>query len=477
MQITFLGAAEEVTGSCYLIQTSEATVLLECGQKQGSRDEEEHNKDAFPFDIQQLDAVVISHAHIDHSGRLPLLVKQGYAKPIYTHQATRALLEIMLLDSGYIHEKDAEWENKQRQRKLENQQSEYKKNNQHVSASDLEVVEPLYTKGDAENTIPLIQGMNYSERIEVAKNLFVQFNDAGHILGSAIVEIWDESQEPVRKLVFSGDLGFSDAPIMQNPTSIAKADLVMLESTYGDRPHKCCEDTLQELGRIFKQAHSERGNVLIPSFAVGRSQDLLFLMSKYFKEWGLGHWNIFLDSPMAIRATQVYARFQNLYDARLFNPSSLEPVLPNLTMSMSTEESMQINAIKSGAIVIAGSGMCSGGRIHHHLKYNIAKANTHVIFVGYQAIGTLGRMIVDGAEKIKLWGEWHPVQANIHTVGGLSAHADQDGLIDWYSGFDHKPPVYLVHGESRAQQALQQKLQDVMAIEAQIAKYGDTVRV
>ena len=466
MKITFLGATEEVTGSCYLIQTDSATVLLECGQKQGSRKDEAENTNAFAFDISTLDAVIISHAHIDHSGRLPFLVKQGYSGPIYTHMATRALLEIMLLDSAYLHEKDAERDNRKLQKKFNNKK-----------IPNFDPVVPLFTKADVENTIPLIKGIDYSERLQVADKLFVSFQDAGHILGSGIVEIWDENTSPSKKLVFSGDLGYSNAPIMQDPQTISDADMVMMESTYGDRPHKLGDDTLDELKGIFKQAAIEGGNVLIPSFAVGRTQDLLYLMSKHFSDWGLENWQIFLDSPMAIRVTEVYGRFHDLYEAKLYDTVNHEPVLPNLTMSMSTEDSMQVNTIRSGAIIIAGSGMCTGGRIHHHFKYNISKENTHIIFVGYQAIGTLGRMIVDGADEINLWGEKYKVKANIHTVGGLSAHADQNGLVAWYSGFDKKPPLYLVHGEPKAQQALQTRIRDEMVINAQIAKYGETVCV
>lgn len=459
MEITFLGAAEEVTGSCYLVKTPQATVLLECGQIQGRRSDEERNQIPAPINIPQLDAVILSHAHIDHSGRLPLLVKNGYQGPIYTHQASRALCEIMLLDSGYLHEKDAEWENKRRKKKGK------------------PLVEPLFTQEDAKQTLPLFVGIDYKEKTEVAKNLFVRFNDAGHILGAAIVEIWDESQTPAKKLVFSGDLGFGNAPVMRDPEKISQADLVMMESTYGDRPHKQGDDTLQELGNIFKEAHAKHGNILIPAFAVGRTQDLLYLMAQNFSDWNLGKWRIFLDSPMAIRTTEVYGRFRYLYDAKLFKRDGAEPVLPNLEMTMSTEESEAINHIHSGAIVIAGSGMCTGGRIHHHLKHNISKPNTHLVFVGYQAYGTLGRMIVDGAKEIKLWGEKYEVRAQVHTIGGLSAHADQDGLVDWYSGFENQPPLYLVHGEQKAQTGLQERLRKESGVTAHIPKFGDKVKV
>jgi len=277
--------------------------------------------------------------------------------------------------------------------------------------------------------------------------------------------------------VFSGDLGYRDAPVMDPPVRLRRADVVIMESTYGDRLHRTFDATIEELTELFTTARAGQGNILIPAFTVGRTQDLLYLMSKHEREWGLDKWKIFIDSPMGIEATSAYARYRNLYSAHIFKPGSDQPDLPNISMTRSTEESMTINLIKSGAVIIAGSGMCSGGRIHHHLKNNIWRPECHLVIVGYQAIGTLGRRIVDGAEKIRLWGEYYPVRAQVHTIGGLSAHADQADLLDWYGAFVGHPPVYLVHGEERSQIPLAEKLRSQFDAPVTIAQYGQTVDV
>jgi len=457
MKLTFLGAAGAVTGSCYLLQTSRHTLLLECGQVQGSAAEEALNRLPLPVPPDSIDAVVLSHAHIDHSGRLPLLHREGYDGPIYTHEATRALCGVMLRDSAYLHEKDADWENRKRRRK------------------GLPLVKPLYTQADAERVMGQFVGLDYLERKEILPGIEVRLNDAGHILGSAIVEMWLEDQGQSRKLVFSGDLGSASAPVMNDPTVITGADLVMLESTYGDRNHRSFESTLDELRTIFKSAADSGGNVLIPAFAVGRTQDLLFLMAEHYGEWRLDRWQVFLDSPMGIEATGIYSQFRRLYRAELFRDGQHWPVLPNFGVTASSGESMSLNRIESGAIIIAGSGMCTGGRIRHHLKHNVWRSECHVIVIGYQAQGTLGRRLVDGAPRIRLWQETIQVNARIHTVGGLSAHADQAGLLDWYGNFTARPPVYLVHGEEKARLALTDQLQKRYGVEAHRPKLGEVV--
>jgi metallo-beta-lactamase family protein len=459
VDIEFLGATGEVTGSRYLIRAAGHHVLLECGQIQGSQADERRNAEPLPIPVDKIDAVVLSHAHIDHSGRLPLLVRQGYSGPIYTQHASRALCEIMLRDSGYLHEKDAQWENKKRERK------------------GLAPVTPLFTRDDAEQTMGLIKSVGYDTVKEILPGLSICFRDAGHILGSAIVEIRAQDGQTTRKLVFSGDLGQAESPLMEGPTTITEADLVVMESTYGNRSHRPFEGTLAELAEIFSAAKAGAGNILIPSFAVGRTQDLLYLMATHFDAWGLHDWRIFLDSPMAIQATDVYYRYRNLYEAKLFRDGAARPDLRNLEMSRTSEDSMAINALKSGAIIIAGSGMCTGGRIKHHLKNNIWRKQCHIIFVGFQARGTLGRKIVDGAERIRLWGETINVGATVHTVGGLSAHADQRGLLDWYARFKGKPPVYLVHGEMKNQKVLAARLREASDAEVHIARYGQRVSV
>lgn len=455
MNIQFLGATGEVTGSCYLIRVAGSQVLFECGQIQGGRKDEARNRDPLPIAIDEIDAIVLSHAHIDHSGRLPLLARQGYSGPIYTHHASRALCEIMFRDSAYLHEKDAQWENKKRQRK------------------GLRLVEPLYTREDAEAAIRLIEGVDYDERREVVPGLQIRLLDAGHILGAAIIEIWLSENGVERKLVFSGDLGYGHAPLMDDPSVVESADLVLMESTYGDRLHRSFDDTLAELGSVFENARARGGNIIVPAFAVGRTQDLLYLMAAHSADWGADRWQVFLDSPMAIEATEVYSRFRHLYEAKLFEHGSQQPILDNLIMTKTSEESMSINRIESGAIIIAGSGMCTGGRVLHHLKHNIWKPQCHVVIVGFQAHGTLGRRLVDGAEHIRLWGETIKINATIHTVGGLSAHADQAGLLDWYAGFDGRPPVCLVHGEPRAQTTLAEQLRKHLGATVKIPELGE----
>jgi metallo-beta-lactamase family protein len=455
MEIQFLGASGAVTGSCYAIRTGTHTLLLECGQIQGRAEEERSNRLPLPVPVEQVDAVVLSHAHIDHSGRLPLLRRQGYQGPVYTHHATRALCDIMLRDSAWLHEKDAEIENRKRARK------------------GLKAVEPLYTREDAEQVMTQFRGLEYAEQREILPGVRVRFSDAGHILGAAIVELWIGEGRTPYKLVFSGDLGYRHAPVMEDPTPIARADRVLLESTYGNRDHRPFDATLAELGEIFRAARDSGGNVLIPAFAVGRTQDLLFLMAEHRDAWGLSDWRIFLDSPMAIDATAVYARYRHLYGAQLFRKGGRATALENLEISSTPADSMAINRIESGAIVIAGSGMCTGGRIVHHLKHNVWRPECHVIIIGYQASGTLGRRLVDGAEYVRIWQEAVRVEAQVHTVGGLSAHADQTGLLEWYGAFRDHPPVTLVHGEDPARKALAEALSEAYGVEAHLPRYEE----
>lgn len=443
MDIQFNGAAREVTGSCHLVRACGKQLLVDCGLIQGRAEDEARNREPFPFDPRSIDAVVLTHAHLDHSGRLPLLVKQGFRGPIYTHSATVDLCRIMLKDAGYLNEKEVQWENRKRERK------------------GLKLLEPLYTRRLAERSVKYFTPVPYNDVRDILPGVRLRLVDAGHILGSAVVELWLEENGLQRKLVFSGDLGHRGAPILRDPALIDEADLVVLESTYGDRRHRPWEDTWRELAQVIEVAGRDSGNILIPAFAVGRTQELLYVFQRNFDGWGLGRWTVFLDSPMAIEATQVYARHWHVYDAqagrqRLANGGAFS--LPNLHFSRTAAQSMRINRIHSGALVIAGSGMCSGGRIKHHFKHNIWREQCHVIIVGFQAAGTLGRELVDGAKFINLWGETVRVVATIHTVGGLSAHADQRGLLDWYGHFRSRPPVALVHGEPDPMDELAQHL-------------------
>lgn len=455
MDITFYGATREVTGSCFLLQVGGHRILVECGLIQGSSEHERHNRDSFPFNPREIDAVVLTHAHLDHSGRLPLLVKQGYTGPIFTHRATVDLCAIMLEDAAYLNEKDAERENRRRK------------------DDDQDEVEPLYTRDDARQTQTLFDPLEYGQKTEIREGVWLSLRDAGHILGSAIAELELHEGGRRRKVVFSGDLGHRGAPILRDPEPVEDADLVVMESTYGDRQHRPWEATWEEMGGIISGAKSGQGNILVPAFTVGRTQELLYVFSRHFEEWGLGDWQIFLDSPMAIKATEVYDRHAKVYDARArqWHAERREAFqLPNLTFSETAEDSMQINEMHSGAIIIAGSGMCSGGRIMHHLQRNLWRENAHVMIVGFQAQGTLGRALVDGAKHIHLWGEEIEVNAQIHTVGGLSAHADQESLVQWYRQIKGRPRVVLVHGEPEAMDALQHRLES--ELQAKVTQAG-----
>lgn len=452
MQVEFHGAAGEVTGSMHLVVAAGKRILLDCGMMQGSREAEARNADPFPFEPAQLDALVISHAHIDHIGRVPLLVKRGFAGPVFIQQAGGDLMPVMLLDSASLAESDAE------------------RTNRKLRPGDAEAV-PLYTRADVEQAMRQVQAMPYGQRREILPGVEIAFRDAGHILGSSITELWADG----RKLVFSGDLGPNGTPILRDPEIIEQADMVLMESTYGDRNHRDRLDTIGELGEIFAQAWREGGNVLIPAFAVGRSQELLYWFARHWDDWQLSRWKIFLDSPMAAKVVSVYDRHTDLFDAdaqevwkRKLNPFQL----PNLRIAESAQDSMAINEVQGGAVIVAGSGMANGGRILHHLKHNLGRDSTHLVFVGYQAEGTLGRRLVDGAQWARIHGRDYRVQAKRHTIGGLSAHTDQRGLMAWYGGFTAHPPLVLVHGEDKAREALAGEIGERDGIEVQLARPG-----
>ena len=441
MHIEFFGAAGEVTGSCHVLRVGGKTVLLDCGLIQGSRKDEARNRGPFPFDAERVDAVVLSHAHLDHCGRLPLLVRRGFRGPIFAHQASCELATILLADAAKLEERDAEYLTRKLKKK----------------------VKPLFTLAQGEQVIRQMRGVKYRERIEVVPGVSVRFRDAGHILGSCAVEVWVQEDSVEKKIVFSGDLGQYDTPILKDPEPIDSADAVLMESTYGNRRHRERDATVEEIGEIIARAGSHKGNILIPAFAIGRTQEVLYQLGRHFDEWGLDRFKIFLDSPMAIETSKVYWEYPHLYDeeaTRLRQENGGMPLLPNLNLSRSSEDSMAINRISSGAIVIAGSGMCNGGRIVHHLKHNLGDERHQVIIVGYQAYGSLGRKLVDGHETVRIHGMHVPVKAKIHTVGGLSAHGDQDDLARWYECMENRPPVYLVHGESDSRQAFAEYLHD-----------------
>ncbi len=462
IEVEFLGATGEVTGSCHLVTVGDYKILLDCGLVQGRVKDEERNRQAFPFDPASIDAVVLSHAHIDHSGRLPMLVKAGFRGTIFTHRACRDLCRIMLKDSAFLYQKDVEWENRKRARK------------------GLKLVEAMYTIDDAAVAMKQFKGLVYQQKKRILPNVTLQLNDAGHILGSSIVELWMEDEGQQRKLVFSGDLGRSGMPILQDPVIIEEADLVIMESTYGDRLHRSWDKTTKEISEVLSSAMSGNGNILMPAFSVGRTQEILYLFAKYYKQWQLDRWQIFLDSPLAIEATRIFMNNDDLFNDEmqaLFQKNKRQSILPNLHISRTTNQSMALNRVHDGAIIIAGSGMCSGGRIKQHLKHNVWRSDCHVIISGFQARGTLGRKLVDGAKRITLWGETVQVAASIHTIGGLSAHADQQALKNWYRHFRNRPRVVLVHGEPQAQECLRDVLQKELKAKVVIAKRGQKINL
>ena len=457
MELEFYGAATGVTGSCHILRAGRHRVLLDCGLIQGSREEEARNREPFPFDPAEIDAVVLSHAHLDHSGRLPLLVQQGFRGPIYTQAATCDLCGVLWQDAAGLEEREAAYQERRRPR----------------SASP-----PLYTRRDAALACERLVGWHYGQRGEILPGIRVRLLDAGHILGSALVELALEEHGDVCTLVYSGDIGQYDSPILHDPATLGHADLVLMESTYGDRCHRDRAATIREIGEIIAAARHDKGNILIPAFAVGRTQELLYLFGEHYQEWGLDRWEIFLDSPMAIETTRIYWEYPQLYDedaTRLRRRIHEMPQLRNLRLTRTVEESQAINRLHSGAIIIAGSGMCDGGRIVHHLKQSLGRAGCHVLIVGYQAQGTLGRRLVNGEQQVRIHGKDHRVQAQVHTVGGLSAHADQADLLRWLGGFRSRPAVCLVHGESEAKQTFQAKVRETLGIEAMIPAPGDVL--
>ncbi len=442
--LTFFGATGQVTGSCYLLENDNFRLLLDCGLFQGSKDTEAQNTADFPFDPSSIDAVVLSHAHLDHCGRLPKLVKDGFKGKVFLTEASFSLLELMLRDAVHIQLRDTEWENKRRQR------------------AGKKLLDPLYDLNDVDALLKLRYPISYSKEQEILPGITVSFHEAGHILGSSIVRLLINDQDNIKTLVFSGDLGNPNSPLLRDPSILVEADVLLLESTYGDRDHKPLENTLDELRETLAEAAKSEGNVIIPAFAVGRTQDLIYWLGKIQRQGGLPQQTIYLDSPMAISASDIYANNTALFNIddpefTKIAPQGWHAWLKGLIYSQTAAESMAVNRIAGGAIIIAGSGMCNGGRIRHHLKYNLWRRNAHIIIAGFQAEGTLGRLLIDGNKKyIKILGAEIHIAAKIHTLGALSAHADQSQLLEWAHHFKNpKPRLYLIHGEKSACLSLQ----------------------
>ena len=460
MQITFCGAAESVTGSCHLIETEgedRVSFLLDCGQFQGSAKQDAKNYEPFPFDPADIDFLILSHAHVDHSGRIPLLVKEGFKGPIYCTSTTADLMPIMMRDCAHIQEKEAEWKNRKGQR------------------SGKDPVLPLFSMDDAEASLSLITPVLYDQEISPASGIRFSFVDAGHILGSAITQVWVRESEGETKVVYSGDLGVDSMPLIRDPVRVRNADVLIMETTYGARVREKHGPSLERLYEIIERTAKRGGTVVIPSFAVGRTQELIYELNGFYDgkdkhTLPFKDIKVYVDSPMAAAATEVFRKnvqdFDNEFKRLVL--SGDDPLsFDNLIITGNAEESKQLNADESPKVIISASGMCEAGRILHHLKHRLWDSKSVVVFVGYQSEGTLGRRLIDGAKTVSILGESIDVNAEIISLEGFSAHADRDGLLDWVRSFD-KPPgsVFLVHGEIEAKFAFRETLRNELGIDS-----------
>ena len=443
MELTFLGAAGEVTGSCTRVRHDRGSFIVDCGLFQGGRDARLKNLRALDFDPETIDFVLLTHAHLDHAGLLPRLVALGYKGPVYLTSATAELLAIMLLDSGHIQEKEAEWINRH--------------------ASDAHGrrgrdLAPLYSVEQARASLHSLRAVEYGQLIDFGHGVSGRFRDAGHILGSSFIEIDLKSGDHDIRLVFSGDLGQPMRPVMCDPAPLERADILCIESTYGNRAHRPLKETLDEIVQVLQQtlAHAH-GNVIIPAFAVGRTQEMLFVLAELVRAGRLDQLDIVVDSPMASAVTALTLSHQPLWDEEtrdLYLWMRQNPRRFRLRFVQDVEESMALNACHGGLVIISASGMCEAGRVKHHLRHNLGREECSILIVGFQAAGTLGRRLVDGARVVSLFGQVVPVRAGIFTIGGLSAHADQPALLDWLRNL-HKPPrrVFVMHGERAVAEA------------------------
>ena len=473
MKITFLGATKTVTGSNFLVEGAGKRFLVDCGLFQGKATEELENSEPFEFDINSIDFMLLTHAHIDHSGRIPKLYKDGFRKNVIATKATCDLCSIMLPDSGHIQEMEIEWTNKKRKRKGE------------------EPLEPLYTAEEAARSLELFRAVKYDEVIEIDENIHARFNDAGHMLGSATIEVWINENGKEEKIVFSGDLGNNDIPLLSEPTMIEDADYLVMESTYGSRMHMRNDDKAELFLNIVSETLERGGTVVIPSFAVGRTQEILFEINKlkdkrddedFKKKYEeLMRVPVYVDSPLAISATEVFKDNMELFDeeTQKYISEGNNPLeFPGLKFTRTVEESKALNESDESCIIISASGMCDVGRIKHHLKHNIWNPLNTILFVGYQAPGTLGYSIVNGAKKVKLFGEEMAVNAQIEYIEGYSGHADQEGLLNFIYSFIKKPKhIFLVHGEPEGQEVLRSKIMETTNLPVTIPSFGETYEV
>ncbi|MDD5094421.1 MAG: MBL fold metallo-hydrolase [Dehalococcoidia bacterium] len=463
IKLGFLGAARNVTGSCYLLETNGSRILIDCGMFQEWK-LKGRNWESFPVPPSSIDAVLLTHVHLDHSGRLPLLVKEGFKGKIYCTPATRELAKIVLLDSAKIQEEDAAYKKKRHER--EGKKAKYP-----------EV--PLYTTADVEDCLPLFSSVKYDAPFSLGKGIDAVFCDVGHILGSAMVKVCISQGSEQRTIMFSGDVGRWDQPILEDPTLFNQADYVLVEATYGNRLHDSSGNILNELAEVINQTYKNGGNVIIPSFAIERSQVILYHLNELLLQRRIPHLMTFVDSPMAVKVTEVFENHEELFDKKTLEyiHAGKSPFdFPGLVMVKSVEQSMAINHIKGTSIIIAGSGMITGGRIKHHLVANITRPESTIVFVGYQAAGTLGREILDGAKKVRILGQIYPVKAKVVQVSGLSAHADRDDLVRWLSGLK-KPPrhVFVTHGDADVVQEFGEFLKEKTGWNVMVPEYQQEV--
>ena len=470
MKITFLGATKMVTGSNFLVEGAGKKFLVDCGMYQGGDRDEMQNHEPFAYDVNEIDFMLLTHAHIDHSGRIPKLYKEGYRNPVITTKATRDLCSIMLPDSGHIQEQEIEWRNRKRKREGK------------------EPLPPLYTAQDGIDTMEIFKPVNYDEIIEIDPNIYVRFNDAGHMLGSAIIEVWVKEDGKETKAVFSGDIGNNDIPLLSSPTMIETADYLVMESTYGGRLHMRNDDKANLFLNIVSETLDKGGTVVIPSFAVGRTQEILYELNNlkdvqegedFKKKYAtLMKAPVYVDSPLAISATEIFKENANLFDeeTQAVIESGDNPLeFPGLQFTRTADESKALNEKNESSIIISASGMCEVGRIKHHLKHHLWDPNSTILFVGYQAPGTLGRRIVDGEKRVKIFGEEIAVNARIEYIEGYSGHADQEWLMNFVYSFITKPKhIFLVHGEPTGQEILKSKIVDEIGLPVTIPEYGQT---
>ncbi|WCN37225.1 MBL fold metallo-hydrolase RNA specificity domain-containing protein [Aneurinibacillus uraniidurans] len=465
MNIQCLGGAGTVTGSCYLLTAGESRILIDCGMFQGSGEIEERNREPFAFAIDEIDAVVLTHAHIDHSGLIPKLCRDGFRGQVICTHSTAELCSILLPDSGHIQEVEAERRNRKKK-----------------GAKTARRIGPLYTEEDGRRALSRFLGIGYDEMYEVVPGVQVRLQDAGHVLGSAIIELWVEIEEgKTCKVVFSGDLGSRGQAIVKDPAWIAEADYVFIESTYGDRLHDHTTDRRQKLGSIVQRVQEEGGTIIIPSFSVGRTQEIIYELTELLEHGTIKPMPVFIDSPLAIEATRVFRHHEDVFDeeSQEYIRRGMDPLaLPGLVFVETREESQRLNRVTSGAMIISSSGMCEAGRIKHHLRHHIWRPKSHVVFVGYQAPGTLGRRIVDGARHVRIFGRDYKVAAHVHMIEGFSAHADRDGLLSWLSGFTKKPKkVIVVHGEPDVRKKFAQTIQEELDLDTVIPERFDTIEL